>query len=174
MNFRRPKKHKSMDSDEDDEELQKTPNLFKLLTHCTSTSCSSRTDSKFSRTSRPDNFVDEDTEYSYENSARCQDSEKTLFHPDLYVSTNDEHWTMPPEKHKYAAAAGTFCFMTTENGDTTGSLHHVHHALCATIICTSMELTVKPEIGGTLCGHLRKGSSNKSQNEIPCRKGSIS
>ena len=31
--------------------------------------------------------------------------------------TNDEHWTMTPETHKYAAAAGPLCFVTTENGD---------------------------------------------------------
>ena len=29
----------------------------------------------------------------------------------------DEHWTMTPEGHKYAAAAGPFCFLTTENGE---------------------------------------------------------
>ena len=40
-----------------------------------------------------------------------------MLHPDLYVLTNDEHWTMTPETHKYAAAAGSFCFVTTENGD---------------------------------------------------------
>ena len=38
-------------------------------------------------------------------------------HPDLYVLTNDEHWTtVTPETHKDAAAAGSFCFVTTENG----------------------------------------------------------
>ena len=41
-----------------------------------------------------------------------------MLHPDLYVLTNDEHWAMTPETHKYAAAAaGSFCFVTTENGD---------------------------------------------------------
>ena len=29
--------------------------------------------------------------------------------------TNDEHWAMTPETHKYAAAAGSFCFVTKEN-----------------------------------------------------------
>ena len=36
---------------------------------------------------------------------------------DLHVLKHDEHWTMTPETHKYAAAAGSFCFVTTENGD---------------------------------------------------------
>ena len=40
-----------------------------------------------------------------------------VLHPDLYVLTNDEHWTMTPEAHKYAAAAGSFCFVTMENGE---------------------------------------------------------
>ena len=31
--------------------------------------------------------------------------------------TNDEHWTVTPETHKYASAAGSFCFVTTENGE---------------------------------------------------------
>ena len=59
-----------------------------------------------------DNCVDEDSEYSDEYSARSQDSGRTVFHPDLYVLTNDEHWT-----HKYAAAVGSFCFVTAENGE---------------------------------------------------------
>ena len=32
------------------------------------------------------------------------------------VLTNDEQWTMTPEAHKYAAAE-SFCFVTTENGE---------------------------------------------------------
>ena len=41
----------------------------------------------------------------------------TLFYPDLYVLTNDVHWTVTPETHKYAGAARSFCFVTTEIGD---------------------------------------------------------
>ena len=59
-----------------------------------------------------DNSVDEDSVYSDEFCARSQDSGRTVFHPDLYVLTNDEHWT-----HKYAAAVGSFCFVTAENGE---------------------------------------------------------
>ena len=59
---------------------------------------------------------DEDSEYSDEYSAQSRDSEKALYYPDLYVLTNDEHWTMTPETHKKAAAAaGSFCFSMTEN-----------------------------------------------------------
>ena len=35
----------------------------------------------------------------------------TVLYPDHYNPTNDEHWTMTPETHKYAAAAGSFCFV---------------------------------------------------------------
>ena len=52
------------------------------------------------------NSEDEDSEYSDENCARSQDSERILFFPDLYVLTNDDRWTMTPVTHKYAAAAG--------------------------------------------------------------------
>ena len=40
-----------------------------------------------------------------------------MFYPDLFVLTYDEHWTVTPETHKYAAAAGSFCIVTTENGE---------------------------------------------------------
>ena len=46
-------------------------------------------------------------------SARSHDSGRTVLYPDPYFWTNDEHWTMTPEAHKYAAAAGTFCFVTS-------------------------------------------------------------
>ena len=36
--------------------------------------------------------------------------------PDFYVLANDEHWTMTPEAHNYAAAR-SFCFVATENGE---------------------------------------------------------
>ena len=43
---------------------------------------------------------------------------RTLCYPDVHVLTNDEHLTMTPETRTYAAAAaaGSFCFLTTENG----------------------------------------------------------
>ena len=33
------------------------------------------------------------------------------------ANIHDEHWTMTPETHKCAAAAGSFCFSLTENGE---------------------------------------------------------
>ena len=48
---------------------------------------------------------------------KVETPKRTLFCPDLYVLTNDEHWTMTPETDKYAAAAGSFCVVTTENRD---------------------------------------------------------
>ena len=68
----------------------------------------------------PENSGDEDSECSDQNSAQSRDSERTLFYPDLYVLTIDEHWTMTAETHKYAAAAGSFCvsMMKMENNRT--------------------------------------------------------
>ena len=65
----------------------------------------------------PYNSGDEDSEYSDKYRARSQDSGRTVFYPDLYVLTNEEHWTMTPATHKFAAAAGSFCFPVTENGE---------------------------------------------------------
>ena len=40
--------------------------------------------------------------------SRSHISGRTVFHPDLYVLTNNEHWSMTPEPDKYAAAADHF------------------------------------------------------------------
>ena len=48
--------------------------------------------------------------------AQSQDSGSTTLYPDLDVPTNDEQWALTLETHKYAAATGSFCFVTTENG----------------------------------------------------------
>ena len=96
-----------MDSDEDDEEPQNDPG----------TSSTSRpTESVLPLYQGPaassrgptvlDNSADEDSEYSDEKSAPSQDSQKTLYNPDLHVLSNDDHMTMTPETHKNAAAAG--------------------------------------------------------------------
>ena len=74
-------------------------------------------------TKSEDEYTDDDDEYGdgesgpRMQSARSHDSGRTVLHPDLYVLTNDEHWTVTPETHKYAAAAASFCFVTTENGE---------------------------------------------------------
>ena len=112
------KKYEPMDSDEDDEEPQNEPgtssnsqNTVPVLPLQQGPAASSQgpTASAISG--------DEDSEYSDEYSAQSQDSGRQVLYPDLYVLTNDEHWTMTSETHKYAAAAGSFCFVTTENAD---------------------------------------------------------
>ena len=80
---------------------------------------------------------------------------------------------MTPKTHnKYAAAAGSFFSVTTENG--------VQQDICNLIIvpCVQRSLYVNEvtdDFGnidlekrvGTMCDYLRKSSRNKSQNEIP-------
>ena len=100
MTHRRPKKHKSVDSGEDDEEPRNEPGTSQLAVPVL-----------------PHNPGDEDSECSDENSAQSRDSEKALYYPDLCVLTDDEHWTKTLQTHKYAAAAGSFCFSMSENGD---------------------------------------------------------
>ena len=76
---------------------------------------------------------DEDIEYSDEYSAQSQDSGRTVLFPDLHILTNDEHWIMTPETHKYAAAAGPFCFATTQNGKQQ-DIYNLTTMPCVTII----------------------------------------
>ena len=107
-----------MDSNEDDEEPQNEPE----------TSSESQTtvpvlplqQGSAARSQGPAasaNSLGKNSEHSDENSAQSQDSGRTVPYPDLYVLTNDDHRTMTPETHKCAAAAGSFCFVTKENGD---------------------------------------------------------
>ena len=107
-----------MDSDEDDEEPQNEPGTSStfpptvpVLRHYQGPAANSQGPAASAISG------DEDSEYSDEYSAQSQDSGRTVLHPDLYVLTEDEHRTMTPETHKYAAAARSFCFVTTENGD---------------------------------------------------------
>ena len=85
------KKHRSIDSDEHEEEPQHKYFLVIQVMKTVNT--------------------------AMKKSAQSRDSENALYHSDLYVLTNDEHWTVTPETHKYAAAAGSFCFPMTENGE---------------------------------------------------------
>ena len=52
--------------------------------------------------------------------------------PDLKILTNDEHWTVTPETHKFAAAAG---ILFSDYGDrrTTGFKQCDYDAKCADI-----------------------------------------
>ena len=140
------KKHEPMDSDEDDEVPQNEHGtsssaqlpvpLLVLPLRSGSTSSShgpltSTTPTNSQRTSTSTSSEDESADIDDEHgeresgpavqSARGHGSGRTVFCPDLHVLTNDEHWTMTPEAHKYAhkyaAAAGSFCFVNTENGE---------------------------------------------------------
>ena len=97
------------------------------------------------------NSEDEDSEYSDEKSARSQDTGRTVIYPDLYVLTNDEHWTVTPETHKYAAAAGSYCFVTTENGE--------QQDVC--------NLTTMPCVQRSLCLDEVTNDSGSTQVEVP-------
>ena len=118
------KKHKSMDSDEDDEEPQNEPGtssnsqpIIPALPLHQGPAASSQGPATSSQVpsattdSEDEDTEDEDEEYGAQG-ARSQDSGRTVFYPDLYVLTNDEHWT-----HKYAAAVGSFCFEVTGSGE---------------------------------------------------------
>ena len=91
------------------------------------------------RTSSKDEFADNDHEHGEENLAqqyKVHEVVTTVLHPDLHVLTNVEHWTMTPEAHKHAAAAKSFCFVTTENGEQTDICNY---RVCSDH-CASMEL----------------------------------
>ena len=88
-----------MDSDEDDEEPQNEPGTF------FNSQPTVPVPPYYERPATSAICGDEDSEYSDEKSARSQDSGRTILFPDLYVLTNDEHWAITPETHKYATAA---------------------------------------------------------------------
>ena len=121
-------KHKPMDSDEDGEEPQNEPGTSSntqpsvpVLPLQQGSAASSQGPS--ASTNSEDEHTDDLDEYGERESgpttqsARSHDSGRTVLCPDLCVLTNHEHWTVTPETHNYAAAAGSFCFVTTENGE---------------------------------------------------------
>ena len=91
-------------------------------------------------TSSEDESTDDDDEDGEGESApaiqstRSHDSGRTVLYPDLNVLTNDEHWTMTPEAHKYAAAAGPFLFRDYGKRRTTVCLQLDHYTVCEAII----------------------------------------
>ena len=89
--------------------------------------------------------------YSDEYSAQSQDSGRTVLYPDLHVLTKEEHWTVTPETHKYAAAAGLFCFVTTEKGE--------QQDVC--------NLTTMPCVQRSLCLDEVANDSGSTQFEVP-------
>ena len=87
-------------------------------------------------------------------SARSDDSGRTVLYPDLYVLTNDEHWTVTPETHKYAAAAaGSFCFVSTEKRE--------QQDIC--------NLTTMPCVQRSLC--LDEVTNDSSRTPVEVTKG---
>ena len=117
-----------MDSDEDDEEPQNEPGtssksrpIVPVLPLQQGPAASSpRPPASSPRppastNSEDEDSEDEDDEYGDVQSARSHDSGRMVLYPELHVLTNGEHWTVTRETHKYAAAAGSFCFVTTEN-----------------------------------------------------------
>ena len=102
------KKHESMDSDEDDEEPQNqlgtsstSQPFVPVLPLNQGPAASSQGPAAHA------NSVNENSEKSDEYRARSH----------LCILAVDEHWTVSHETHKYAAAAGSFCFVTTVNGE---------------------------------------------------------
>ena len=93
-----PKKHRSMGSDEDDEEPQNKPGsssnsqrVVPLLPHQGPAASSQEPTSSSQGPAASDNSADEDSEYSDEFGARSQDSGRTVFYTDLSVLTDGEH-----------------------------------------------------------------------------------
>ena len=189
------KKHKPMDSDEDDEVPQNEPGTSSNTQppvpvpplQSGSTSSSQRTSTS---TSSEDESADGEGESGPAiQSARSHDSGRTVLHPDLYILTDDEHWTVTPETHKYAAAAGSFCFVTTETGEQQDfnnltTMPNVQRSLCLDeVIDDSSSTRVELPKGVdnqtrdmlercmATCG---KAARSESQEEIPCTKRSIS
>ena len=140
----------------DDEEPQQT------LSHLYQCYLSSKDQLPVHKDHRPvpeDEYTDDDDEYGdgesgpATQSARSHDYRKTVLYPDLHVLTNGEHWTVTPETHKYAAAAGSFCFVTTENGEKED-------------ICNS---TTMPCVEPSLC--LDEVTNDSSSTQVEVSKG---
>ena len=149
------KKHRPMDSDEDDEVPQNEPGTSSHTqppvpvlplqsgsassSHGPSTSTTLTNSQRMSTsTSSEDESADNDDAHgeaeSGPASARSHDSRRTVLFPDRYVLTNDEHWTMTPEAHKHAAAAaGSCCFVATENGEQQDIFQFDYFSKCAAI-----------------------------------------
>ena len=92
------KKHKLMDSDEDDKEPHHEPGTSSNpLYQCY----------LFIKDQQP--VRKDQLPVPTLRIKTVKDSGKTVLDPDLYVLTNDEDWTVPLETHMYVAAAGSFC-----------------------------------------------------------------
>ena len=103
------KQYKPMDSNEDASNSQTTIPVLPLHQGPAASSQGPAASSQGPVASA--NSGDEDSEKSDEYRAQSQDSGRTVPYPDLYVMMNIGHSRL---KHKYAAAAGSFCFASTE------------------------------------------------------------
>ena len=169
------KKHKSTESDEDDEEPRNEPG----------TSSNTQPTVPMLRY----NSGDEDSEHSSEYSARSQDSGRTVFHPDLNVLTDEEHFTMTPATHKYAAGAGSCCFSMTENGEQQDlcnliTMPCVQRSLYLNEVTNDFE-SINAEVPDGVDGQTRdmlercmatcgRAARTRAKKKITCTKGSIS
>ena len=108
------KKHKSMDSDEDDEEPQNEPGTSSSSQPFVPVLPLKQGPTSSQGPAASANSDEENSGFCDEYNARSQESGRTLLYPDLTILANDEHWTVTLETHRYAAAAGSFCFVTTE------------------------------------------------------------
>ena len=138
------KMHKPTDSDEDDEEPQNEPGtssntqpIVRVLPLQQGPAASSQGPS--ASTNSEIEYTDDDEYGDGESgpavqSARSHDSGRTVLYPDLYVLTNDEHWTVTQETHKYTAATGSFLFCDHGKRRTAGYLQLDYYAVCAAIV----------------------------------------
>ena len=64
---------------------------------------------------------------------KVETPKRPLYYPDLYVLANDEHWTMTPETHKYAAAVRIILLCDYRRWRSRRRMQFDPHAVCATI-----------------------------------------
>ena len=76
----------------------------------------------------------EESENSDEYSAQNQDSGRTVFDPDRYVLTNEEHGTMTPATHKICRNGWIVLLFNSWKWRATRCMQFDHHDECATII----------------------------------------
>ena len=128
------KKHKSMDSDEDDEEPQNEPGTpFPSQPFVTVLPFNQGPAATSQGPVASANSDDEDTEKSDECGTGSLDSGRTVLYPDLHNLTDDEHWTATPVTHRYAAAAGFFLICDYGERRTTGYIQFDFCTKCAGI-----------------------------------------
>ena len=106
-------------------------------------------------------------------SARSHDSRRTVFYPDLYVLTNNEHWTMTATSTQVCSRNQAILFRT-------GSLQlddRVQRSLCLDEVINDSSSAQVDQTRDMLercmatCG---KAAGPQAKREIPCTKRTIS